>query len=134
MIVLDASAVVELLLGTAAGRRVKALIQDDKETLHAPDLLDVEVAQVLRRLERSRELAPDRTREAFEDFRAIAIVRYPHAPFLERVWALRQNLSAYDAAYLELAMREGLPLATRDRALARAAQAAGVGRFDPRQG
>lgn len=117
MIVVDASAVLEVLLRTG----VAAALEDrlfGGETLHAPHLLDLEVAQVLRRYERAGELSPVRGREALEDLEAFRIERYPHYLFMTRIWALRQNATAYDAAYLALAEALDAPLLTRDRKLA----------------
>lgn len=118
MIVLDASAVLELLLRAPAGSRVAARIGSADETLHAPHLLDLEVAQVLRRYERGRTLSPERALEALEDFGDLDITRYPHAMFLARIWELRRNTTAYDAAYLALAEALEAPLLTADRRLA----------------
>ncbi len=90
------------------------------EILHAPHLVDVEVAQVLRRLEGAESLGSARASEAFEDLRALRLVRHSHLPLLDRVWALRSNLSAYDALYVALAESLEAPLVTLDERLARA--------------
>ena len=87
MIVLDASAVVELLLVTEAGRTVAQRISDPVESLHAPHLLSVEVAQVLHRLHRSGDLSAARARQALEDLADLGIEHYSHEPFLDRMWA-----------------------------------------------
>jgi len=120
MIVLDASAAVEWLLQTAAGQRIEQRIYAHNETLHTVHLLDVEFAQVLRRLVREGTLAPRRAEEAIEDLAALRITRYAPVLLLGRVWRLRQNLSAYDAAYVALAEELKAPLITRDRKLAAA--------------
>ena len=86
--------------------------------LHAPHLLDVEVAQVLRRLERAGAVGERRAGEALDDLRALRLVRHEHLPLLTRAWALRHNLSAYDALYVALAEGLGAPLLTLDRRLA----------------
>jgi predicted nucleic acid-binding protein len=120
MIVLDASAVVELVLGSARGATVRARIQRPDETLHAPHLLDVEVASVLRRYQLSGQLPAEDGREALADLAGLDIVRYPHDPLLPRVWDLRAFVTAYDAVYLALAEVLEAPLLTLDRRLARA--------------
>jgi len=119
VIVLDASAAIEYLLGTPPGARVAQRIGED-ETVHAPHLLDLEVAQVLRRLVRGGELAGRRAEQAIAGLRDFAIFRYGHEGLLTRVWALRGSLTAYDAAYVALAESLGAPLLTRDARLARA--------------
>jgi predicted nucleic acid-binding protein len=120
MIVADASAVLELLLGTPAGARVAARLAAPGETAHAPHLLDLEVAQVLRRYVRRREVPAGRAREALDDLAELPLVRFPHEPLLPRIWELRDQLTAYDAAYVALAEGLGARLLTRDRALAAA--------------
>jgi predicted nucleic acid-binding protein len=121
MIVLDASAVVELLLGTAEGSWVAGRIANERESLHAPHLLDVEVASALRRYEASRIMTPARAAQALTDFESIEIARYAHDVLLTRIWQLRRNVSAYDAAYVALAEVLDAPLLTGDGKLARAA-------------
>jgi len=120
VIVVDASVVIEVLLQTDAGRAITGTLLDGRDTLHAPHLLDVEVAQVLRRFVLRGELSESRAREAIDTLRQFPLTRYPHEPLLGRIWALRENRTAYDAAYVALA--EGLrsPLVTRDRRLAAA--------------
>ncbi len=121
MIVLDASAAVDWLLQTAAGRQVENRIFSRNESLHAPHLLDLEVAQVLRRLARQGVISNRRAEEAVRDLVDLRVNRYAHAVFLPRIWQLRQNLSAYDAAYVVLAEQLGATLVTRDQRLAAAA-------------
>jgi predicted nucleic acid-binding protein len=94
-------------------------VLDEGETLHAPHLLDLQIAQVLRRYERAGDLPAQRAGQAFDDLRDMTIARYPHDFLLTRVWALRRNVTAYDAVYLALAEALGATLVTRDRALAR---------------
>ena len=120
MIVLDASAVLELLLRTDAGRRVQERIRDNDVTLHAPHLLGIEVAQVMRRLEAAGELSNARAAHALADLQLLDVEHYDHELLLPRVWKLRKNLTAYDAAYVALAELLGAPLVTSDRRLARA--------------
>ena len=120
MIVLDASAAIDWLLQTPAGRQIEDRIYARNESLHAPHLLDVEVGQVLRRLARDSVIAAQRAEEAIQDVIALRITRYPHFVFLTRIWKLRHNFSAYDAAYLALTERLGATLITRDARLASA--------------
>lgn len=120
MIVLDASAAVDWLLRTSAGQRIEERIYGRRETLHSVHLLDVELAQVLRRMARDGTVAPRRAEEAVEDLAALRIVRYAPVLLLPRIWRLRHNLSAYDAAYVALAEKLQAPLITRDRRIAAA--------------
>jgi predicted nucleic acid-binding protein len=117
LIVVDASALLEVLLRTDAAAVVEARLFGGA-TLHAPHLLDLEVAQVLRRYERAGELTARRAGEGLEDLTSLRIERYPHHLFLPRIWALRRNATAYDACYLALAEALDAPLVTRDRRLA----------------
>jgi len=120
MIVVDASTILELLLNTARAPRIAERLFSPRESLHAPHLLDVEVVQVLRRYARSRELSPERSLEALRDFLDLPLNRYAHDLFLGRIWELRNNLTAYDAAYVALAEALDAPLLTCDRRLANA--------------
>ncbi|HKF24287.1 MAG TPA: type II toxin-antitoxin system VapC family toxin [Candidatus Angelobacter sp.] len=120
MIVLDASAAVDWLLHTTAGLRIEQRIYARKESLHAPHLLDLEVAQVLRRLVREGTISAQRADEAVDDLLALRMTRYPHFLLLPEIWRRRHNFSAYDAAYVVLAEQLGAALLTRDRRLASA--------------
>lgn len=118
MIVVDASAVLEILLRTPAAVDVEARFFRAGETLHAPHLLDVEVAQVLRRYAVRGRLTDARGREALQDLADLPLARYPHEVLLPRVWQLRANLTAYDATYVALAEALGARLVTRDARIA----------------
>jgi predicted nucleic acid-binding protein len=118
VIVLDASAAIDWLLQTTAGQRIDQRIFSHNESLHAPHLLDLEVAQVLRRLVREGAVSAHRADQAIEDLLDLRITRYLHFVLLPRIWQLRNNFSAYDAAYVALAERLGARLLTRDARLA----------------
>ena len=122
MIVLDASAIIELLLRTPTGRRVEARVFSNLESLHAPHLIDIEVAHVLRRYAAAGTITATRGSEALQDLADLALTRYPHEVFLEKIWQLRGHLTAYDAAYVVLAEALDAPLLTCDRKLASAAR------------
>ena len=121
MIVVDASALIESLLRTPAANAVDERLFRGGQALHAPHLIDVEVAQVVRRYASSGEISADRGRTALADLQDVPMQRYPHGLLLERVWELRHNLTAYDAAYVALAEALGASLLTRDRRLGTAA-------------
>ena len=126
MLVVDASAVAELLLGRPAAARIERRLAEHAHQLHAPHVLDVEVLSALRRLVALGEASPARAAEAVADLLDLPIERYPHDILLPRMWELRENFSAYGAAYLALAeslTANGAPLLTADRRLARAARA-----------
>jgi predicted nucleic acid-binding protein len=118
VIVVDTSAVIEVLLNTPGSARIADRLFAPNETLHAPHLLDVEVAQVLRRYARTGELDPARGRQALQDLAELPLFRYPHDLLLQRIWELRSNVTAYDAVYLALAEALAAPLLTRDGRLA----------------
>ncbi len=120
MIVLDASAVLELLLATVAGRRVAERIRSPRLSLHVPHLLDLEVLQALRRYVATGSLSSERARLALENLGDLGLVRHEHDVLLLRIWALRENLTAYDAAYVALAEGLKAPLLTLDKRLASA--------------
>lgn len=122
MIVVDASAVLETLLRTPAAAAVDRQLFAGRQTLHAPHLLDVEVAQVLRRYAAAGQIDDERGRDALSDLADFPLRRYAHDFLLPRVWELRSNLTAYDAVYVALAEALDASLLTRDRRLATAAQ------------
>jgi predicted nucleic acid-binding protein len=120
VIVLDASAAIDWLLQTTVGQQIDGRLYAHGEALHAPHVLDVEVAQVLRRLVRESAVSAQRADQAIEDLLSLRITRYPHFVFLPHIWRLRHNFSAYDAAYIALAQNLGATLVTRDARLAAA--------------
>lgn len=120
MIVLDASAIVELLLSTARGRRIADRLKDPALGLHVPHLVDVEVTQTLRRLLRDGDIDSASAKSALEVLQQLDLERHAHNSLLIRVWALRANLTVYDAVYVALAEALKAPLLTCDTKLARA--------------
>lgn len=126
MLVVDASAVAELLLRRPAGAAVERELRAHGFDLHAPHLLDIEVISAVRRLVALEDATPERAGQAIADLLDLPLERYPHEPLVPRIWALRENFSSYDAAYVALAEAvcdDGAPLLTADRRLARATQA-----------
>lgn len=117
MIVVDASALLEVLLRGPRAARIEAVLFAADEPIAAPHLIDLEVAQVLRRLASRGALTPRRAEQAMEDLAAMPITRYEHAALLPRIWALREILTACDAAYLALAEALAATLLTCDAAL-----------------
>jgi predicted nucleic acid-binding protein len=122
VIVIDASALLEVLLRTRRAPGIETWLFGTLQSLHAPHLLDIEVAQVIRRFAMAREIDVERAQAALDDLMGFPIWRHPHDFLLPRVWALRDNFSAYDAAYVALAEVLEATLLTRDRRLAAAAR------------
>jgi predicted nucleic acid-binding protein len=115
MIVIDSSAMVDALVDEPVNPELLALLAD--EELHAPALLDFEVASALRGHALGGRLDQLRLDEAVEDFGALAIDRHPMTGLLGHVLDLRGNLTAYDAAYVVLAQALEAPLVTADARL-----------------
>jgi predicted nucleic acid-binding protein len=119
VIVLDASAAVDLLVGSDPESALADRVRLDGD-LHAPHLIDVEVARALRRLAAGGLVTGDRASDALRDAALLPIVRYPHLALVERAWELRASVGVYDGVYLALAELLEAPLVTCDRRLARA--------------
>jgi predicted nucleic acid-binding protein len=105
LIVVDASVLTDFLLGRtqAVDALRRELAGREQEPLHAPELIEPETLNALRRLVDGRSVSDRRATEAISDLANARLIRYPHAPLRERIWDLRHNLTAYDAAYLALA-------------------------------
>ncbi len=120
--VADASALVEYLLGAEKSGVMAETIESPETDLHVPALCDVEVAAALRRALRLALLGEKRAREALSDYADLPLTRHGHLPILDRLLELRENFSAYDAAYAALAETLGASLLTADARLARASE------------
>lgn len=119
MIVVDSSALVDSLVGRPPSWPLLTRLAADRD-LHAPHLVDVEVLNALRGLVQIGELSDSRAADARTDFARLAITRYPHQGLADRMWELRHNLTAYDAAFVVLSEMLDAPLITTDRRLAEA--------------
>ena len=118
-VVVDASVLAAVLVDSGhEGRWAESMVTEG--TLAAPELVLVEASNILRRLERSGEISRLEANSAHRDLLRLDLELFPFAPFAERVWALRSNLTAYDAWYVALAEALGCALATLDRKLRRA--------------
>jgi predicted nucleic acid-binding protein len=121
LLVLDASAALAAFLGTGVNSAsIRVRIEAPGESLHAPHLLDVEMLHALRGLVLRGDVSRARSEEVREDFASLRWSRYSHVAFLDRIWELKDNLTAYDAAYVALAETLSAPLITTDARLARA--------------
>lgn len=116
--VVDASVLVTALVDSGPnGEWAEAVIEGG--SLHAPELARVEAANVLRRLERAKDITSAEAVAAYEDLMQLNIELFSFEPFAERVWELRHDLTSYDAWYVAVAEALRLPLATLDERLAK---------------
>lgn len=121
MIVLDASAAADVLLKIEPkASRIRERMGKSEGNFHVPHFFEIEVLNTLRRHFLSGDLSEEREAEALEDFSTMHLARHPHTPFIERIWELKENITAYDAAYIALAETLDAPLITTDGRLARA--------------
>ena len=120
MIVVDASAMMEYLFTTGRGTLIAERLDDPEQVVAAPGLMDLEIAQVLRRWSLSGRVSEERAVMALEDLSDLNAGRWPHEPLIWRIWELRHNFTAYDAEYIALAESLDATLLTCDRALAQA--------------
>lgn len=119
MIVVDASALTEVLIDSPRADALSRLLLDDPDHV-APDLIDAEVLHVVARLHRQGRLDTTAATQAIDDLASWPGERWPVVALLGEAWALRQNLSTYDAIYVALASLVGAPLVTLDETVARA--------------
>jgi predicted nucleic acid-binding protein len=119
LIVIDASAAVDLSLGRESRAEWLAQRLDRERAIQVPAVFDIEVLHSLRRIDSLGRVGSSAIEDALSDLVEIRAVRHDHGPLLPRIWALRHNLSAYDAAYVALAEALDAPLLTTDRRLAR---------------
>jgi predicted nucleic acid-binding protein len=116
VIVVDASAVLEVLLNPKRATEIAQYLFAQGESIHVPHLIDLEVLQTLRRYARSAEVGMLRAEQALQIFADMRLNRYSHAVLAPRIWELRHNWTAYDAAYIALAEALDAPLNPRSRA------------------
>ncbi len=120
-IVVDASALLEVLLRTPEAAVIERRLFSPGQSLHAPHLLDIEVTQVMRRRVALGQIGQEPAAAAIGILADLPIHRHPHHFLLGRVWALRHKFSAYDAVYVALAESLDEPLITHDKRVANAA-------------
>lgn len=118
MLVVDTSAVLAALASRPSDPALVKRLADDGD-LHAPHLIDIEILNALRGLVRGGQLSQDRAQDVRTDVEDLAITRYGHQPLADRIWAVRDNLTADDAAFVALAEALEVPLITCDARLAR---------------
>lgn len=119
-LVVDASAVVEFVLGSTKGRNA-GVVMAAHTALHAPALITAEALSALRALERRAEISPARSAEAVSDLLSVPIRRYPTEPLARRIWSMRHTVTVHDAHYVALAEVLNAALLTGDHRLAAAA-------------
>jgi predicted nucleic acid-binding protein len=117
LIVLDASVVVELLIAGPLADIITHHLVESGDAFIVPHLLDIEVMSALRNLTAGRRIDPHRSQEFLAKLDALPADRCPHTPLLQRIWELRHNFTAYDAAYIALAEATDSTLYTCDEKL-----------------
>lgn len=118
-VVIDAAVVVAALIDTGAeGAWAERIVEE--HALYAPELVRVEATNVLRRLERAKQITEPEANAAQQDLMELDVELFPFEPFNERIWELRHTVTSYDAWYVALAEELRIPLATLDERLTRA--------------
>jgi len=132
VIVVDTSAVVTALAGRSPSQGLIERLSGDPD-LHAPHVIDVEILHALRRLVARGRLSEERAADVRLDFGDLTIMRYPHHPLADRIWELRNNVTAHDAAFVALSETLDVPLITCDARLASAGEhSSDIELFEPR--
>jgi predicted nucleic acid-binding protein len=117
--VVDASLLVAALVDSGPeGAWAEEVVAD--APLYAPELVSVEATNILRRLERAKQITRAEANAAYEDLLQLDLELFAFQPFAQRIWELRYNVTSYDAWYVALAESVSLPLATLDKKLAKA--------------
>jgi len=119
VIVLDASVVVELLTNGQLAESIRNDLARRDESFLVPHLIDVEVVSAIRRLLAGRRIDAHRSAQFLAGLASLPAERYAHTPLLGRIWELRHNFTAYDAAYIALAEATDSVLYTCDEKLRR---------------
>lgn len=120
VIALDVSAAADVLLKfEPRASRIRERMRKSEGGIHVPHIFELEVLNTLRRHFLSGNLSEEREAEALEDLSDLKLTRYPHTPFVERIWELKENITAYDASYIALSETLDTPLVTTDGRLAR---------------
>lgn len=114
MIVIDASLVVDFITAKISSTELSEALGGDNQTVFAPEILDIEVVNALRKLRLLNKATESECLSALKLFDAAPILRMKHAPLLDRIWELHTNMTAYDAAYIALAEQLNAELWTRD--------------------
>lgn len=115
MIVIDASALIDALLDPERVPQVQAAFENENSPVIAPSVIDLEVAQTFRRMVRAQEILPTRGVSALQSMALLPLERVHHVNFIQRIWELRDNATAYDAVYIALAEHLEAPIMTTDR-------------------
>jgi predicted nucleic acid-binding protein len=120
-VVVDSSVLVAALVDSGApGSWAEGILTSG--SLHAPELIQVEATNVLRRLERAKQISSAEANAAHDDLMQLNLELFPFEPFAERVWELRHTMTSYDAWYVAVAEALHLPFATLDEKLAKASR------------
>ncbi|WP_150462743.1 type II toxin-antitoxin system VapC family toxin [Nesterenkonia ebinurensis] len=118
MIILDASAITDMLTNAQPAAEVRRILSEHSARAVCPHLMDAEVLSAIRRMLNQGLIEVQQADEAVHSLELLPVARLPHYPLLPRAWALRDNMSAYDALYIAMAESLDAPLITTDFKLA----------------